>query len=41
MGKDTLIMRHWNHCACENMNGAFQVIIGGCRHGWIGESVMW
>lgn len=39
--KNTLIMIHWDHYACENMDGAFQVIIGGCRHRWNGESVMW
>ena len=34
MRKDTMLMRHWDACVFENVDGAFQAIIGGRRQ-WV------
>lgn len=35
VGKDRIIMRHCNNCVCENVDGTFQVIIGGKYMQWV------
>lgn len=33
VGKDTVIMQHWDLCVCESVDGTLKVIIG-CRQ-WV------